>query len=58
MFRRNMGLALGAIGGMVMLGVGVAMVANTKEARRRKMMRRAMRTVKHVGCAMQKLGSF
>ena len=58
MFKTNMGLIMGAVGGMVMLGVGVAMLSNTRAARRRRMMRRAMKTVRNVGCAMQKLGSF
>ena len=58
MFKRNMGLVLGAVGGMVMLGVAGAMLCNTKAARRRRMMRRTMKTVHNVGCAMQKLASF
>ena len=58
MFKTNMGLIMGAVGGMVMLGVGVAMISNTKAARRRRMMRRALKTVRNVGCAMQKLSSF
>lgn len=58
MFKRNMGLVLGAVGGMVILGVAGAMLTNTKAARRRRMMRRAMKTVRNVGCVMQKLSSF
>lgn len=58
MFKRNMGLVLGAVGGMVMIGIAGAMLTNTKAARRRRMMRRAMKTVRNVGCVMQKLGSF
>ncbi len=58
MFKTNMGLIIGAVGGMVMLGVAGAMLSNTKAARRRRMMRKAMKTVRNVGCAMQKLGSF
>ena len=58
MFKRNIGLVLGAVGGMVMLGVAGAMLTNTKAARRRRMMRKALRTVHNVGCAMQKLASF
>ena len=58
MFKTNMGLIMGALGGMVMLGVGVAMLSNTKAARRRRMMRRALKTVRNVGCAMQKISSF
>jgi hypothetical protein len=56
--RTNMGLVFGAIGGMVMLGVGVAMLSNTKAARRRRMLKRTLKTVRNVGCAMQKLSSF
>ena len=58
MFKRNMGLMLGAVGGIVMLGIAGAMLTNTKAARRRRMMRRTMKTVRNVGCAMQKLASF
>ena len=58
MFKTNMGLVLGAVGGMVMLGVAGAMLSNTKMARRRRMIKRAMKTVKNVGCALQKIGSF
>jgi hypothetical protein len=56
--RTNMGLVFGAIGGMVMLGVGVAMLSNTKAARRRRMLKRTLKTVRNIGCAMQKLSSF
>ena len=58
MFKRNMGLVLGAVGGMVMIGIAGAMLTNTKAARRRRMMRRALKTVRNVGCVMQKLASF
>lgn len=58
MFKTKMGLVFGAVGGMVMLGVGVAMLSNTKAARRRRMIKRALKTVRNVGCAMQKLSSF
>ena len=58
MFRRNMGLMIGAVGGMIMLAVGGALLLNTKSARRRRKMKRALKTVRNVGCAMQKLGSF
>lgn len=58
MFKTNMGLVFGAIGGMVMLGIAGAMLMNTKAARRRRAINRAMKTVKNVGCAMQKLSSF
>ena len=57
MFKTNMGLVLGAVGGMVMLGVAGVMLANTKAARRRRMMKRALKTIRNVGCAMQKISS-
>ena len=56
--KTNVGLALGAAGGMVMLVVAGIMLSNTKAARRRRMMKRTMKTVRNVGCAMQKLSSF
>ncbi len=56
--KTNVGLALGALGGMVMLIVGGIMLSNTKAARRRRMIKRTMKTVRNVGCAMQKLSSF
>lgn len=56
--KTNVGLALGAVGGMVMLVVGGIMLSNTKAARRRRMMKRTLKTVRNVGCAMQKLSSF
>ena len=52
---KNMGLVFGALAGMTMLGVGVAMLSNTKAARRRRMIKRAVKTVHNVGCAMQKM---
>ena len=58
MFKTNMGLVFAAVGGMVMLGIAGAMLMNTKAARRRRTINRAMKTVKNVGCAMQKLSSF
>ena len=58
MFKTNMGLIVGAIGGMVMLGVAGAMLMNTKAARRHRAIKKAMKTVKNVGCVMQKLSSF
>ena len=57
-FRKNMGLMMGAVGGVVMLCVAGIMLTNTKAARRRRAMRRTMKTVRNVGCAMQKLASF
>lgn len=58
MFKKNMGLMLGTLGGVVMLFVAGVMLTNTKSARRRRKMRRAMKTMRNVGCAMQKLASF
>ncbi|MBR2382077.1 MAG: hypothetical protein IKA84_06290 [Clostridia bacterium] len=56
--KTNVGLALGAMGGMAMLIVGGIMLSNTKAARRRRMIKKTMKTVRNVGCAMQKLGAF
>ncbi len=58
MMKSNMGLMIGAVVGVMMLGVAGAMLTNTKAARRRRMMRKAMKTVHNVGCAMQKMTSF
>ena len=55
--RTNVGLALGAMGGVVMLVVAGVMLSNTKAARRRRMIKRTMKTVRNVGTAMQKLGA-
>lgn len=56
--KNNMGLMLGGAVGVMMLCVAGAMLSNTKAARRRRMMKRAMKTVHNVGCAMQKMTSF
>ena len=56
--KMNMGLALGAVGGVVMLVVAGVILSNTRAARRRRTVRRAMKTMRKVGCAMQKLGAF
>ena len=58
MFKGNMGIMLGALMGVAMLGVGVAMLSNTKAARRRRMIKRAVKTVNNVGSAMQKMTAF
>lgn len=58
MFKGNMGMMLGALMGVAMLGVGVAMLSNTKAARRRRMIKRAVKTVNNVGSAMQKMTAF
>ena len=56
--RSNMGLMLGAVAGVMMLGVAGAMLSNTKAARRRRMIKKAVKTVHNVGCAMQKMTEF
>ena len=56
--RSNMGLMLGAVAGVMMLGVAGAMLSNTKAARRRRMIKKAGKTVHNVGCAMQKMTAF
>ena len=53
--KSNMGLMLGAVAGVMMLGVAGAMLSNTKAARRRRMIKKAVKTVHNVGCAMQKM---
>lgn len=58
MFRSNMGLWLGAMAGAVVLGVMGVMLGNTKAARRRRMMKKALKTVHNVGCAVQKMTAF
>ena len=56
--RSNMGLMLGAFAGLMMIGVAGAMLSNTKAAKRRRMIKRAVKTVHNVGCAMQKMTAF
>ena len=56
--KSNMGLMLGAVAGVMMLGVAGAMLSNTKAARRRRMIKKAFKTVHNVGCAMQKMTAF
>ena len=58
MYKSNMGMMLGAIAGMTMIGVAGYMMLNTKEARRRRMIKRAVKTVHNVGSAMQKMTAF
>ena len=58
MFKGNMGMMLGAVMGVAMLGVGVVMLSNTKAARRRRMIKRAVKTVNNIGSAMQKMTAF
>ena len=56
--RTKLGIGFLVIGGMVMIGAAGAMLCNTKAARRRRMIRKAVKTVHNVGCAMQKLSAF
>ena len=56
--KSNMGLMLGALAGVMVIGVAGAMLSNTKAARRRRMIRKAIKTVHNVGCAMQKMTAF
>ena len=56
--KSNMGLMLGALAGVMVIGVAGAMLSNTKAARRRRMIRKAVKTVHNVGCAMQKMTAF
>ena len=58
MVKSNMGLAFGAVAGVVMLGVVGVMLSNTKAARRRRMIKKAVKTVHNIGCAVQKLTAF
>lgn len=56
--KNNLGLMLGAVAGLMMVGVAGAMLTNTKAARRRRMIKKAVKTMHNVGCAVQKLTSF
>lgn len=56
--KSNMGLMLSAVVGVGALCVGCAMLSNTRAARRRRMIKKALKTVHNVGCAMQKMTSF
>ena len=58
MFRSNLGLIVGAAVGVMMIGAAGAMLSNTKAARRRRMVKKAIKTVHKVGCAMQKMTAF
>ena len=56
MFMRiNMGLMLSAVAGIMVVGIVGGMLSNTKAARRRRMIKKAVKTVHNVGCAMQKM---
>ena len=54
----NAGLILGALAGVTVLGVVGAVMSNTKAARRRRMIKRAVKTVNNIGSAMQKMTAF
>ena len=56
--RTKMGLMLFAVGGVATICIAGALLSNTKAARRRRMIRKAMKTVHNVGCAMQKMSAF
>lgn len=56
--KNNMGLMLGAVMSVAMIGVGFAMLSNTKAARRRRMVKKVIKTVHDVGCAVQKITAF
>lgn len=58
MFNNKMGIVAGAMMGVVMLGAIGLMLGNTKAARRRRMIRRAMKTAHNVGCAVREMTSF
>ena len=58
MFRSNMGLIIGAAAGVMVLSAAGLMLGNTKAARRRRMIKKAVKTVHNVGCAVQKMTSF
>jgi hypothetical protein len=58
MFRSNAGFILSAVVGAVVLGIVGVMLGNTKAARRRRMMKRALKTMHNVGCAVQKMTAF
>ena len=56
--KSNLGLMMGAVAGVVMIGVVGSMLSNTKAARRRRMIKKVVKTVHNVGCAMQKMTAF
>ena len=56
--RSTLGLMMGAVAGVVMIGVVGSMLSNTKAARRRRMIKKVVKTVHNVGCAMQKMTAF
>lgn len=58
MLNNRMGLVAGAMMGVVMLGAVGFMLGNTKAARRRRMMKRAIKTAHNVGCAIREMTAF
>jgi hypothetical protein len=58
LMKSNMGLIFGAVASVVAIGICGAMLSNTKAARRRRMVKKAIKTVHNVGCAMQKMTAF
>lgn len=54
----NMGLMAGAVAGVMVLGVVGAMLGNTKQRRRRRFMKKMLKTAHNIGCAMQSIASF
>ena len=56
--KMNMGLMGLAVMGVMVLGVVGVMMSNTKAARRRRMIKKAIKTVHNVGCAVQKMTAF
>ena len=56
--RNNMGLILSAVAGVMVVSVIGGMLTNTKAARRRRMIKKVVKAVHNVGCAMQKMTAF
>lgn len=58
MFRCNIGLVMGAAVGAITLGIVGVALGNTKRARRKRMIRKVVKAVHNMGCAMQKMTAF
>ena len=56
--KSNFGLIFGAMAGVMAIGICGAMLSNSKAARRRRMIKKVVKTVHNVGCAMQKMTAF
>ena len=56
--KSNFGLIFGAVAGVMAIGICGAMLSNSKAARRRRMIKKVVKTVHNVGCAMQKMTAF